>query len=98
MLFLGYLSALLPVVLNILKEQPQKMIIAWYFPGLIGVIIGMVVLQSKKTLPDGKRIAVYDNKSLKQAYIILLLNVLSWIANSIVLYSLSYSLYEANGG
>ena len=57
----------------------------WFFPGFFGIIIGILIFQSKTTLPNGERIYTYNNTALKHALIMLGLNILAWIINILAL-------------
>lgn len=58
--------------------------LAWLFPGIGGLIIGFILVYSKKTLPNGTSIPVYIEKHRKHGPIILKVNALVWIANGVI--------------
>jgi hypothetical protein len=50
--------------------------------GFLGVLIGLVLMQSTKTLPDGRKVYTYDEETRKQGKTIL---YISLIVTAIVL-------------
>jgi hypothetical protein len=44
--------------------------------GFFGIIIGLVLLQSTKTLPDGRKVFTYDEATRKQGKIIVIISVI----------------------
>lgn len=80
-LVLGYLPIIMPFVGNAMIEHEKDGKILWYFPGIIGLLISWVILQSKMTLPDGRRVQVYSNRIMMHGLIMFGLNILSWLIN-----------------
>ena len=84
-LMLGYACALMPFLLNGLHYyNSSKVIPVWYFPGLFGVLIGAVIIVSKTTLPDGRRISTFDNRTIRHGLAILGMNLLAWVINGLL--------------
>jgi len=85
LLLTGYLSALAPLARNYMyghdRISPSVGYIIWFFPGFAGLFISGLLLQAKITLPNGTRIPAYNDAVLRQAMIILALNILSWVVN-----------------
>ena len=54
------------------------------FPGLFGVLIGAVIIVSKTTLPDGRRISTFDNRTIRHGLAILGMNMLAWFINGLL--------------
>lgn len=82
-----YTSAELDALWNNRMEtlaKPEREGNAWVYAGyffaalggLFGVLIGLVLLQSTKTLPDGRKVHTYDEGTRKNAKIILYTSVL----------------------
>ena len=85
-LFIGYACVFMPFWLNGLHYYHNaKMLPVWYFPGFFGMIIGAVIISSKTTLPDGRRISTFDNSTVRQGIAILGMNILAWIINALLL-------------
>jgi hypothetical protein len=85
-LLLGYACALMPFLLNGLHYyNSTKVIPVWYFPGFFGVLIGAVTVVSKTTLPDGRRISTFDNRTIRHGLAILGMNLLAWVINGLLL-------------
>ena len=85
-LLIGYATAILPFIMIVLKNKEiMGAKYTWYFPGFLGLLIGLVILQSKTTLPDGRRIPTFNNRTLKHAIVIVGLNILAWIVYIILL-------------
>ena len=83
-LALGYGAAIIPFITNFLSDDRKEENFLWYFPGLFGLLISWVILQSKITLPNGKRVTAYSDSILIHGLIIFGLNILSWIINFLV--------------
>ena len=56
----------------------------WLFTGVAGLIIGFILVYSKRTLPNGTRIPVYIDKDRKHGPILLKVNAIFWIANGAI--------------
>lgn len=87
-LVVGYASAVVPVMANGRWFNPYENTIQgyeWYFPGLIGFAVGMVILNGKVTLPDGRRISQYTRRTQLHGLYIIGLNIVAWIAGCIML-------------
>jgi hypothetical protein len=77
--------------------KPEKEGKAWVYAGyffsamggLFGVLIGLALLQSVKTLPDGRKVRTYDDATRAQAKIILVV--------SLVVFAVTLSLNLFNG-
>jgi hypothetical protein len=91
LIFVGYVSCLLPLSLNALHFEQAHVYDNFpkmnflYFPVLWGLIIGWTFMWSFTTLPDGRRIAAYDEHARQQGRIILTINLLAW-ATSLLLF------------
>jgi hypothetical protein len=90
LLVLGYMSCLLHFLLVYLKYSVHsEPLYSWYFPGIFGLLLGAIILQSKTTLPNGQRIATFDERTIKHGKALLLLSAVSWLGN-IVLFLFSF--------
>jgi len=62
------------------ESEEKGWVYAGYFfaftGGFFGVLIGLVLLQSTKTLPDGRKVYTYDEATRKQAKTILFLSLI----------------------
>lgn len=61
------------------KEEKGWVYAGYFFAltgGFFGVLIGLVLLQSTKTLPDGRKVRTYDEATRKQAKTILFLSLI----------------------
>lgn len=58
--------------------------LTWLFPGIGGLIIGFILVYSKKTLPNGTSLPIYIEKHRKHGPIILKVNAIVWIANGAI--------------
>jgi hypothetical protein len=61
------------------KEEKGWVYAGYFFAltgGFFGVLIGLVLLQSTKTLPDGRKVHTYDEATRKQAKTILFLSLI----------------------
>jgi hypothetical protein len=61
------------------KEEKGWVYAGYFFAltgGFFGVLIGLVLLQSTKTLPDGRKVHTYDEATRKQAKMILFLSLI----------------------
>lgn len=64
--------------------KPEKEEKAWVyagyffaaFGGFFGILIGLVLLQSTKTLPDGRKVYTYDEATRKKAKLILIVSLI----------------------
>jgi hypothetical protein len=64
--------------------KPEKEGINWVYAGrffavtggFFGIIIGLVLLQSTKTLPDGRKVFTYDEQTRKQGKTIVIISVI----------------------
>lgn len=64
--------------------KPEREGKAWVYSGyffaamggLFGVLIGLVLLQSTKTLPDGRKVRTYDEATRAQAKIIIIVSLI----------------------
>lgn len=67
------------------KEEPSQMpwIIVGYFTsllgGVIGIVVGWVIISSKKTLPSGKQVHTYNENDRKHGKIIFYLGVFFFV-------------------
>jgi hypothetical protein len=67
--------------------RPEKEGINWVYAGrffavtggFFGIIIGLILMQSTKTLPDGRKVLTYDEGTRKQGKIILIISVIVFI-------------------
>ena len=100
LLFIGYFTALSPVIANLFGTQDSNWVnrihdnnglynipavyFVWYFPGAAGLLLGFLIIGSKTTLPDGRRILTYDKATIKHGINISVLNILSWLVNILV--------------
>ncbi len=100
LLFVGYFTALSPVIANLFGTQDSNwanrihdnnglynipaVYFVWYFPGVAGLLLGFLIIGSKTTLPDGRRILTYDKATIKHGINISVLNILSWLVNILV--------------
>ena len=100
LLFIGYFTAISPVIANIYGRHDYRALseiqgtsglydipasyFVWYFPGIAGLFLGIFIIASKTTLPDGRRIVTYDEGTVKQGMLISALNLLSWAINAVV--------------
>lgn len=85
LLAMGYLTALLPAARNIPNiAEGSSSISVWFFPGALGLLIGMSVIVARTTLPNGQRVLTYDAPSIKHGMWIVGVNVLSWVVNAVV--------------
>lgn len=82
LMLIGYLTALLPAARNIPHiAEGGNSISYWFFPGALGLLIGMSVIVARTTLPNGQRVLTYDAASIKHGMWIVGVNVLSWVVN-----------------
>ncbi|HEY8898532.1 MAG TPA: hypothetical protein VIM79_27075 [Niastella sp.] len=69
------------------EKDGQSWVYAGYFlsvfGGFFGVLVGLVLIQSTKTLPDGRKVHTYDENTRKQGKTIV---IISLIAFAIFLY------------
>jgi hypothetical protein len=88
LIFIGYFAAAIPCFMNAAKfyKVPGPIFEGdhWQAAVFLGLIIGLVIVGARNTLPDGRRIPVYDNATLKHGIAILALNILSWVANALI--------------
>ena len=64
------------------KEEKGWVYAGYFFAltgGFFGVLIGLVLLQSTKTLPDGRKVHTYDETTRKQAKTILFLSLIVFV-------------------
>lgn len=86
LVFLGYLTALLPAARNIPHiAEGSNSLSVWFFPGALGLLIGMSVIVARTTLPNGQRVLTYDAASIKQGMWIVGVNIVSWVVNFLVM-------------
>ena len=78
LLLTGYAVAFLPFIILTTSILPFYLL---YFPGAYGLIVGMVAVSSKNTLPDGRRVLTYTNSTRIHGVIIIILNILFLIIN-----------------
>jgi len=84
-LLLGYMASVVHIVFIILRYQDDsKYAGVWYFPGLFGIFLALVILQSKTTLPDGRRIVTYNSNVIRHGMIMLGLNILAFVVNILI--------------
>jgi len=90
LLFTGYACAFVAIIFNLYglyNNDPQTsspLYFIWYFPGFGGLLIGWIILRAKTTLPNGARIATYNDATIKHGLAIFVLNILSWVINTIL--------------
>ncbi len=83
-LAMGYLSCLLHFFLLLLKYQGYtETKYYWYFPGIFGLLLGAVILQSKTTLPNGKRFLTFNERVIRHGVLLITLGALAWLINLI---------------
>lgn len=86
LVLIGYLTALLPAARNIPHiAEGSNSLSVWFFPGALGLLIGMSVIVARTTLPNGQRVLTYDAASIKQGMWIVVVNILSWVVNFLVM-------------
>jgi hypothetical protein len=86
LVLIGYLTALLPAARNIPHiAEGSNSLSVWFFPGALGLLIGMSVIVARTTLPNGQRVLTYDAASIKQGMWIVGVNIVSWVVNFLVM-------------
>lgn len=86
LIVMGYLTALLPAARNIPNiGEGSNSLSVWFFPGALGLLIGMSVIVARTTLPNGQRVLTYDAPSIRQGMWIVGVNILSWVVNALVM-------------
>lgn len=88
LLAIGYFAATIPCFMNAARyyKVPSPIFKGdhWQVAVFLWLVIGMVIVGAKTTLPDGRRVPVYDNTTLKHGIAILTLNILSWAINALI--------------
>jgi hypothetical protein len=56
-------------------------------PGILGVILGLILIRSRKTLPDGRQAPSYDSRAQSHGYAMLLLCILSILFSIVIQYA-----------
>ena len=83
LIVVGYLLALFPLLLNGISGNSHLpnffQNVRWYFPGLLSPSIAWSILVSRTTLPNGRRIATYDDASIRHGLFIVAANIISWV-------------------
>jgi len=54
-------------------------------PGLLGIILGLVLIRSRKTLPDGRQVASYDAKARRHGWGMLLFCILAIVFSAVMM-------------
>lgn len=84
--------------------RPDKEGVGWVFAGrffslmggFLGVLIGLVLMQSTKTLPDGRKVYTYDEDTRKQGKTILYISILVTAITLTIILSKSYLIVSEN--
>ncbi len=61
------------------KEEKAWLYAGYFFAalgGFFGILIGLVLMQSSKTLPDGRKVYSYDEATRKKAKLIVIVSML----------------------
>ncbi|MCW3122828.1 MAG: hypothetical protein JWQ38_2320 [Flavipsychrobacter sp.] len=76
----GYSVSLISIAACITNNKVVLMLLYDFdlLPGVLGIILGLVVYLTRRTLPNGTQIYSYDNKARKQGLYILLVGILSF--------------------
>ncbi len=78
---LGYCSgmgAIAGIVYNYLIHSSLSNSI-WFMPGIFGIFIGAIIMQSKSTLPDGTRFPTFNDSTIRNGIAMFVINILSWV-------------------
>jgi len=78
-MILGYVFPLLAMIACILNN---RVIVGFIFsfyalPGILGIILGLVVTTTKKTLPDGAQILSFNKRTRAHGYAMIILGVVA---------------------
>jgi hypothetical protein len=78
-MMLGYVFPLLAMIACVLNN---KVIVGFIFsfyalPGILGIILGLVVTTTKKTLPDGTQILSFNKRTRTHGYAMIILGVMA---------------------
>ena len=84
--------------------RPDKEGAGWVFAGrffslmggFLGVLIGLVLMQSTKTLPDGRKVYTYDEETRKQGKTILYLSLIVTAIVLTIILTKSYLIVTGN--
>jgi len=77
-LFLGYFFSGIGIIAGLV--DPSLLLLVYgisMLPGILGIIMGAVVLLTKKTLPDGRSIMSYNAKTRRHGTIMVVIGILS---------------------
>lgn len=64
--------------------------------GFFGILIGLVLIQSTKTLPDGRKVFTYDDETRKQGKNILYISIVVTVIVLVITLSKSYLIVTKN--
>ena len=53
----------------------------YFLPGILGIIFGITILNSKKTLPDGTQVISYNENSRRHARYMLIIGIIALVVN-----------------
>ena len=78
-MLLGYIFPILAMVACVLNNRVIiGLIFSFYaLPGILGIILGLVVTTTKKTLPDGAQILSFNKKTRTHGYVMITLGVVA---------------------
>ncbi len=87
LILLGYLSAVAPLLQYLVSTANQRAALAWYISPVFGIVLCVAIIKSKTTLPDGRRVAMYDARANMHAKIIVVLSLVFWAINTLLHFS-----------
>lgn len=78
-LVFGYGFSLIGVIASAMNAWTTLLILYQFYllPGILGIILGLIINRTKKTLPNGEHIYAYDDKARKHGFYMLWLGILS---------------------
>ena len=89
LIIIGYILALYPFLLIGIQQQNHVPTlfpnVKWLFPGLFSPAIAWSILVARTTLPNGKRIATYNDSSIRHGIFIAAANVFAWVLGLLAL-------------
>lgn len=84
LIVLAYAMGVAPYLQNLSLAHSRGNVVAWYFPGFFGILVGLIITRSTTTLPDGSQVATYDAATVKHGRNIIVLNVVCWVASLVM--------------
>jgi hypothetical protein len=87
-LFLGYFFSIISIIAVLVNPA---LLVAIYsislLPGILGIIMGAIVIRTKRTLPDGSRIKSYDAKTRRHGLFMIVIGVFAFVFAIVVVFS-----------